>query len=77
VAKSASPILYTQRHDGVDYIIPVLLKSLDCFLSRHRRLGHDELDILALKTAVVDFLIVIIVLLWLLGFNLLALAVLV
>jgi hypothetical protein len=40
-------------------------------------LGHDELDILALKTAVVDFLIVIIVLLWLLGFNLLALAVLV
>jgi hypothetical protein len=59
--------LHAQRHDRVDYIIVILLQRLDGLLPRHRRLLHDELNILALKTLLVNLLSIIIVILVLLG----------
>ena len=74
---SSSSVLYTQRHNRVDYIVPVFLESFDCFLPGHRSLSHDELDVFALETTVIDLLVVVIVLFGLLRLDLLALAVLV
>lgn len=59
--------LHAQRHNGVDYIIVVLLQRLDSLLPRHGRLLHDELDVLALKSLFVNLLSIIIVILVLLG----------
>ena len=74
---SSSSVLYTQRHNRVDYIVPILLEGFDCFLPGHRSLSHDKLDVFAFETTVIDFLVVIIVLFGLLRLDLLALAVLV
>lgn len=41
--------LYTQRHDGVDYIVPVILQSFDGFLPRDTSLSHDKFDVLLLQ----------------------------
>jgi hypothetical protein len=74
---SSSSVLYTQRHNRVDYVVPVLLESFYSFLPGHRSLSHDELDVFALETTVIDFLVVVIILFGLLRLDLLALAVLV
>jgi len=74
---SSSTVLYTQRHDRVDYIVPVLLESFYSFLSGHRSLSHDKLDVLAFEATVIHFFIVVIVLFGFLRLDLLALAVLV
>jgi hypothetical protein len=53
--------LYAQSHDRVDYIIVVLLQCLDSLLSGNACLGHDQLDILVLKTRSIDLLSIILV----------------
>ena len=42
--------LYTQSHNRVDYIIVVLLQRIDSLLPRDACLGHDQFNILVLKT---------------------------
>jgi hypothetical protein len=65
---------YTQCHDRVDYIVPVVFQSFDGLLPTDVGLCHDEFDILRLQAAIVDLLIIIIVFLRLLVLNSLALA---
>lgn len=62
--------LYAQGHDGVDNVVVVLLEGLDGLLSADRSLGHDKLNVLGLKTGLVDLLTVILLFLLLLGLNL-------
>ena len=59
--------LYAEGHDTVDNIVVVLLEGLDGLLPAHAGLGHDELDVLGLKTGVIDLLTVILLLLLGLG----------
>ena len=66
--------LYAESHDGVDDIIVVLLQGLDGLLAGDGSLLHDKLDVLGLKTRVIDLLTVILLLLGLL-LDLLLLAV--
>ena len=66
--------LYAESHDGVDDIIVVLLQGLDGLLAGDGSLLHDKLDVLGLKTRVIDLLTVILLLLDLL-LDLLLLAV--
>ena len=66
--------LYAQGHDTVDNVVVVLLEGLDGLLPADAGLGHDELDVLGLKTGVIDLLTVILLLLGLL-LDLLLLAV--
>ena len=66
--------LYAESHDTVDNIVVVLLESLDGLLAAHVGLSHDELDVLRLKTSVVDLLAIILFLLGLLVLDCLALA---
>ena len=51
--------LYTQGHDTVHDIIVVLLERLDRLLPAHTSLRHDELDVLAFQTSLIDLLTVI------------------
>lgn len=60
-----SSILYAERHDTVDNIVVVLLERLDGLLPTHAGLRHDELNVLGLKTSVVDLLAIVLFLLWL------------
>jgi hypothetical protein len=53
--------LYWEGHDGVDNIIVVLLEGLDSLLPRDTGLLHDELNVLGLKTRVIDLLLVFLV----------------
>lgn len=57
---------YTQGHDRVDNIVIVLLESLDSLVPRHRRLSHNQLNVLGLQTAIVNLLPIILFLLLLL-----------
>ena len=66
--------LYAESHDGVDDIVVVLLQGLDGLLAGDGSLLHDKLDVLGLKTRVIDLLTVILLLLGLL-LDLLLLAV--
>ena len=59
--------LYAQGHDTVDNVVVVLLEGLDGLLPADAGLGHDELDVLGLKTGVIDLLTVILLLLLGLG----------
>jgi hypothetical protein len=58
-----SHLLYAQGHDAVDNVVVVLLEGLDGLLPADAGLGHDELDVLGLKTGVIDLLAVILLLL--------------
>jgi hypothetical protein len=58
-----SAALDAQRHDGVDYVVVVLLQGLDGLVPADVRLGHDELNVLLLDTVGVDVLLVILLLL--------------
>lgn len=72
--------LYAEGHDGVDNIIVILPQGLDSLLTGNAGLGHDQLDVLSLKTSLIDLLaIVLFFLLLLLGLKIdgLALAVVV
>lgn len=60
---------YAEGHDRVHDIVVVLPQGLDGLLARHVRLCHDQLDVLALKAALVDLLTVILLLV-LLGLSL-------
>jgi hypothetical protein len=62
-----SHLLYAQSHDTVDNVVVVLLEGLDGLLPADAGLGHDELDVLGLKTGVIDLLTVILLLLLGLG----------
>lgn len=62
-AKTSLATLYAECHDRVDNIVVVLLECLDGLLPADTSLGHDELDVLGLKTGVVDLLTVILLLL--------------
>lgn len=67
--------LYAESHDRINDIVVVLLESLDSLLSGDTGLLHDELNVLGLKTRVIDLLVVILFLLvLLLALNSLALA---
>lgn len=55
--------LYAQCHDTVDNIVVVLLERLDGLLSADAGLGHDELDVLSLKSSVVNLLTIVLLLL--------------
>lgn len=55
--------LYAESHDTVDNVVVVLLESLDGLLPAHASLGHDKLDVLGLKTGVVDLLTIVLLLL--------------
>ena len=59
--------LYAEGHDAVDNVVVVLLEGLDGLLPADAGLGHDELDVLGLKTGVIDLLTVILLLLLGLG----------
>ena len=59
--------LYAEGHDTVDNVVVVLLEGLDGLLSADRSLGHDKLNVLGLKTGLVDLLTVILLFLLLLG----------
>ena len=69
---------YAESHDGVDDVVVVLPESLDGLLAGHISLGHNQFDVLSLKTRLIDLLAIILFLL-LLGLSLggLALAVVV
>lgn len=62
--------LNTQSHDGVDNIVVILLQCLDGLFAADTGLGHDQLNVLVLKTLGVHLLAVILL------FVLLGLAVL-
>lgn len=65
---STSCLSYTQCHNRVDYIVPILLQCFHSFLPRHISLRHHQLDVLAFQPAVIHFLVVVIILFRLLGF---------
>lgn len=67
--------LDTERHDGIDNVIVVLLQCLDSLFAADVGLGHDELDILVLDALGVDLLVVILLLFLLLGVAVLGVAV--
>lgn len=70
--------LYAQSHDRVDYVVVILFQRLDRLVAGDAGLGHDELDVLVLKTFGVDLLlIVLLILLGVRGVDSLALAVVV
>lgn len=72
------PNLYTESHDGVDYVTVVLFQCLDSLVAGNVCLGHDKLNILVLKSLGVNLLIIFLLLLLLVsGLNGLALAVVV
>lgn len=58
--------LYAESHDRVDDVVVVLLQGLDGLLAGDGSLLHDKLDVLGLKTRVIDLLTVILLLLGLL-----------
>ena len=60
--------LYAQCHDRVDNIVVVLLQSLDSLVARNTGLGHNQLDILVLKTGSINLLLILLFLL-LLGLS--------
>jgi hypothetical protein len=66
--------LYAESHDGVNDIVIVLPESLDGLLAGNACLCHDELNILGLKTSLVNFLTIILLLLLLILHRGLALA---
>ena len=51
-----------QLHDGVDYVVGVVLERLHGLGTRDIGLGHDELNVLLLHSGLVDLLIVILLL---------------
>jgi nitrogen fixation/metabolism regulation signal transduction histidine kinase len=53
--------LYAQSHNRVDYIIVVLFQCLDSLLSGDACLGHDQLDVLILKTRSIDLLSIVLI----------------
>ena len=69
--------LYAESHDGVDDIVVVLLQGLDGLLAGDGSLLHDKLDVLGLKTRVIDLLTVVLLLDLLLDLLLLAVSVVV
>lgn len=68
------PRLYAQGHDTVDDVVVVLLERLDGLLPADAGLSHHKLDVLRLKTGVVDFLTIVLLLLSLLRIALNGLA---
>lgn len=63
IARCVRQCLYAQRHDTVDDVVVVLLESLDGLLSADAGLCHDKLNVLGLKTGVINLLAVILLLL--------------
>jgi hypothetical protein len=57
------PILYRQSHNGIDYIIVVLLQCLNSFVFRDTRLLHNQFNILRLDTSSIYLLIILFVIL--------------
>lgn len=53
-------MLNTQRHNTIHDIIVILLERLDGLFATDARLRHHELDIFTLQTGVVDFLAVVV-----------------
>lgn len=60
---------YTESHDGVDNIVVILPQCLDGLLARDVGLGHNQINVLGLKAALVNLLAVVL-LLFLLGLDL-------
>lgn len=60
---------YTESHDRVDNIIVILPQRLDGLLARDIGLGHNQINVLGLKAALVNLLTVVL-LLFLLGLDL-------
>lgn len=58
--------LYAQCHDTVDNVVVVLLERLDSLLPADAGLSHDELNVLRLKTSIVNLLAIVLFLLGLL-----------
>lgn len=77
--QSVKPTLNAQSHNGIDYVIVILLQCLDSLVPRDTGLGHDQLDILVLQTSSIDLLSIVLVLILLViaSVNSLALAVVV
>jgi hypothetical protein len=64
--------LYAQSHNRVDNIVVVLLQCLDSLVAGDAGLGHDQLDVLVLKTSSINLLLIFFLLL--LGISLDSLA---
>ena len=56
------PLLYAQSHDGIDYVVVILLQCLHSFVPRDTCLSHDKLNVLVLKTCSIDLLSIILIL---------------
>lgn len=63
ILERPSSVLDAECHDGVDYVVIVLLEGLDGLRAGHGGLGHDELNVLVLEALGVNLLIVILFLL--------------
>lgn len=59
----AASALYAECHDGVDDIVIVLLQCLDGLVAGNVGLGHDELNVLVLKTGGIDLLLILLLVL--------------
>jgi len=53
--------LYTQRHNRIDYIIPIILQRLNSLLPRHTSLRHHQLNILLLEPRIINFFAVVVI----------------
>lgn len=53
-------MLYTERHDRIDYIVTVVFECFHRFLPRHGGLVHDELDILLFKSRVINLFVIVV-----------------
>lgn len=51
--------LRTQRHDGVDNVVVVLLQCLDSLLPADTGLSHDKLNVLGLEASLVNLLAIV------------------
>lgn len=80
-ASTHTQTLHAQCHDRIDNVIVILLQGLDSLLPRDRGLRHDQFNVLGLHTGVINFLTIILVLLFVFlsiaGINGLALAMIV
>lgn len=66
---SHMPNLDTQSHYGIDDVVVIFFQSLDSPFAADTSLGHDELNVLVLKTRGVNFLAIILILILLLGLR--------
>lgn len=73
LTRVASRSSYAERHNRVDNIVVILPQSLDSLLAGDVGLGHNQVNVLGLETALVDLLAVVL-LLFLLGLSLRSLA---